>query len=152
MLPNLFVTKCVWDLHLRLKVRGTSIVYRRGVRAPLEQVTSLKKYCKFYGSCTLQRRVSFTVVCPLFAICLSVDARCIGLSGMACRSIDGRCAFYFWSLVKATANGTSDWERIDEVYASGGSYSHETSIWFFIFCLDSMKNVWHIDKLHQLKK
>jgi len=97
-------------------------------------------------------RVSFAVVCPLFATCLSIDVRFLGLSGMACRSIDGRCDFYFWSLVKATANGTSDCERFDEVHASGGSYSHETNTGFFIFCLDSMKNIWHIDKLHHLKK
>jgi len=97
-------------------------------------------------------RVSFTVVCPLFATCLSIDVRFLGLSGMACRSIDGRCAFYFWSLVKATANETSDCERIDGVYSSGGSYSHETSIGFFLFCLDSIENIWHSDKLHQFKK
>ena len=70
-------------------------------------------------------RVSFAVVFPLFATCLSIDVRFLGLSGMACRSIDGRCAFYFWSLVKATAIGTSDCGRIDEVYASGGSYTKQ---------------------------
>lgn len=141
-LPNLFVTRLVPDLHLRLQIRSISSVYRWSRVQVWKCIVNLMVFVW----------VLFTVVCPLFATCLSIDVRFLGLSGMACRSIDGRCASYFWSLVKATANGTSDCERIDEVYASGGSYSHETSIGFFIFCLDCMENIWHCDKLHQLKK
>lgn len=111
MLPNRFVTR-VLNLYLRLPVRCTSSVSRLLVWAPLEQVTSLKLYCTLQYSCILQRPVSFTVVRALFAMCLSIDVRFLGLSGMACGSIDGRCAFYFWSLIKA--NGCME-QRIGNV-------------------------------------
>ena len=66
MLPNLFVTRVVPDLHLSLQVRSISSLYRWIVRAPLEQGTSLKMYCKFNGICKSVVYCSLPTFCGMF--------------------------------------------------------------------------------------
>lgn len=61
-----FVIRVVPDLHLRLQVRSISSVYRRIVRASLEQGTSSKVYCKFDGICTGVVYCSLHTFCDMF--------------------------------------------------------------------------------------